>query len=63
MEKFKSLFALIGTNGQGIGTSSLAIWVHNITDSSNSNIVDMKKVDPFIDDLYSKIDEGLWILY
>lgn len=57
LEKFKSLFALIGTNGQGIGTSSLAIWVHNITDSSNSNIVDMEKVDPFIDDLYSKIDE------
>uniref|UniRef100_A0A673BID4 Protein-lysine N-trimethyltransferase SMYD5 n=1 Tax=Sphaeramia orbicularis TaxID=375764 RepID=A0A673BID4_9TELE len=27
-EGFRSLFALVGTNGQGIGTSSLSQWVH-----------------------------------
>lgn len=53
---FRSLLALIGTNGQGIGTSSFADWVRNV---SELDLPDPQResVDVLIDNLYNKLDE------
>lgn len=53
---FRSLLALIGTNGQGIGTSSFADWVRNV---SELDLPDQQResVDILIDNLYNKLDE------
>lgn len=53
---FRSLLALIGTNGQGIGTSSFADWVRNV---SELDLPDKQRetVDALIDGLYSKLDD------
>lgn len=54
---FKRLFALIGENGQGIGTSSFADWVKNV--SALTLAVDEKAaLDELIDDCYAQLDEG-----
>ena len=55
-EGFRSLFALIGTNGQGIGTSSFAAWVKNVEELTISE-TDKKNVDELIDELYSKLED------
>uniref|UniRef100_A0A336MSZ2 CSON006618 protein n=1 Tax=Culicoides sonorensis TaxID=179676 RepID=A0A336MSZ2_CULSO len=55
-EGFRCLFALIGRNGQGIGTSPFAVWVQNVSRLS-INDEDRKKVDKVIDDLYDKLEE------
>lgn len=55
-EGFRCLFALIGRNGQGIGTSPFSVWVNNVTKLSLPE-EDRKKVDQLIDDLYDKLDE------
>jgi len=47
-EGFRSLFALMGRNGQGIGTSSFSIWVENVT----NNLGNDENVDELIDALY-----------
>lgn len=53
---FRSLLALIGTNGQGIGTSSFADWVRNVSDLE---LPDNRResLDVLIDNLYNKLDE------
>lgn len=53
---FRSLLALIGTNGQGIGTSSFADWVRNV---SELELPDSRReaLDKMIDNLYNKLDE------
>ncbi|XP_055550586.1 histone-lysine N-trimethyltransferase SMYD5 [Wyeomyia smithii] len=53
---FKSLLALIGTNGQGIGTSSFADWVRNVSDLALTE-EQRESLDELIDRLYSKLDE------
>lgn len=56
-EGFRYLFALIGRNGQGIGTSPFSVWVENVS-RVNLPEEDRKKVDLLIDNLYDKLDEG-----
>lgn len=53
---FQSLLALIGTNGQGIGTSSFADWVQHVSDLSLSE-KQRESLDELIDHLYSKLDD------
>lgn len=58
-EGFKSLLALVGTNGQGIGTSPFARWVKNV------NVLELPEderihVDKFIDRLYDDMEEGMY---
>lgn len=57
-EGFRCLFALIGRNGQGIGTSPFSVWVANVA-KLNLPEDERKKVDQLIDDLYDKLDEGM----
>ncbi|XP_045045300.1 protein-lysine N-trimethyltransferase SMYD5 isoform X2 [Desmodus rotundus] len=52
---FRSLFALVGTNGQGIGTSSLSQWVH-ACDALELKSQDREQLDAFIDQLYKDIE-------
>ncbi|XP_030046815.1 protein-lysine N-trimethyltransferase SMYD5 [Microcaecilia unicolor] len=55
---FQSLFALVGTNGQGIGTSSLSQWVHGC-DSLDLHPQEREKLDTFIDQLYKDIEKEM----
>ncbi|XP_051506154.1 histone-lysine N-trimethyltransferase SMYD5 [Myxocyprinus asiaticus] len=55
-EGFRSLFSLIGTNGQGIGTSSLSQWVH-ACDALELSGQQREHLDAFIDQLYKDIDK------
>ncbi|KAI1883796.1 hypothetical protein AGOR_G00235280 [Albula goreensis] len=54
-EGFLSLFALVGTNGQGIGTSSLSQWVHGC-DALELPRQQREQLDAFIDQLYKDIE-------
>uniref|UniRef100_A0A803WC29 SMYD family member 5 n=1 Tax=Ficedula albicollis TaxID=59894 RepID=A0A803WC29_FICAL len=56
-EGFRSLFALVGTNGQGIGTSSLSQWVH-ACDALDLPLLQREELDAFIDQLYKDIEKG-----
>uniref|UniRef100_A0A3B3ZLS6 Protein-lysine N-trimethyltransferase SMYD5 n=1 Tax=Periophthalmus magnuspinnatus TaxID=409849 RepID=A0A3B3ZLS6_9GOBI len=55
-EGFRSLFALVGTNGQGIGTSSLSQWVH-ACDALELPGQQREQLDSFIDRLYKDIEK------
>ncbi|XP_075868140.1 protein-lysine N-trimethyltransferase SMYD5 [Nelusetta ayraudi] len=55
-EGFLSLFALVGTNGQGIGTSSLSQWVH-ACDALELPGQQREHLDSFIDQLYKDVDK------
>ncbi|KAK2904381.1 histone-lysine N-trimethyltransferase SMYD5 [Channa argus] len=55
-EGFRSLFALVGTNGQGIGTSSLSQWVH-ACDALELPAQQREQLDSFIDQLYKDIEK------
>ncbi|XP_033488322.1 protein-lysine N-trimethyltransferase SMYD5 [Epinephelus lanceolatus] len=55
-EGFRSLFALVGTNGQGIGTSSLSQWVH-ACDALELPAQQKEQLDSFIDQLYKDIEK------
>ncbi|KAH0615724.1 hypothetical protein JD844_026077 [Phrynosoma platyrhinos] len=55
-EGFRSLFALVGTNGQGIGTSSLSQWVH-ACDALELPPREREQLDAFIDQLYKDIEK------
>ncbi|XP_076651451.1 SET and MYND domain containing, class 5 [Halictus rubicundus] len=57
---FRSLLALIGTNGQGIGTSAFSVWVKNVS------ALDLPReerifVDKLIDRIYSEMDEAVGV--
>lgn len=54
---FRSLLALVGTNGQGIGTSAFSRWVKNVSalDLPNEQRI---QVDKLIDRIYDEMDEG-----
>lgn len=55
-EGFRSLLALIGTNGQGIGTSAFSRWVKNVSAlelPENERI----QVDKLIDRIYDDMEE------
>ncbi|CAG9787673.1 unnamed protein product [Diatraea saccharalis] len=55
-EGFCSLMALIGTNGQGIGTSPLAMWVNAVLELTMSDD-ERQQIDLFIDKLYQYVEE------
>ncbi|KAM6953648.1 protein-lysine N-trimethyltransferase SMYD5 [Aplochiton taeniatus] len=55
-EGFRSLFSLVGTNGQGIGTSSLSQWVH-ACDALELPGQQREQLDSFIDQLYKDIEK------
>ncbi|KAK1904613.1 SET and MYND domain containing protein 5, partial [Dissostichus eleginoides] len=55
-EGFRSLFALVGTNGQGIGTSSLSQWVH-ACDAIQLPAQQKEQLDSFIDQMYKDIEK------
>ncbi|XP_062380778.1 histone-lysine N-trimethyltransferase SMYD5 [Sardina pilchardus] len=55
-EGFRSLFSLVGTNGQGIGTSSLSQWVH-ACDALELPGHQREQLDTFIDQLYKDIEK------
>ncbi|CAB1337464.1 unnamed protein product [Coregonus sp. 'balchen'] len=55
-EGFLSLFSLVGTNGQGIGTSSLSQWVH-ACDALELTSQQREQLDSFIDQLYKDIEK------
>ncbi|XP_059173107.1 histone-lysine N-trimethyltransferase SMYD5-like [Physella acuta] len=55
-EGFNSLLALIGTNGQGIGSSSFSHWVKN-TENLSLAEEDKKSLDEFIEKVYEQLDE------
>jgi SET and MYND domain-containing protein 5 len=52
---FRSIFALIGTNSQGIGTSPFADWVKNVSEKPMSDS-ERSSVDELIDTLYSVLE-------
>ncbi|PVD30036.1 hypothetical protein C0Q70_09297 [Pomacea canaliculata] len=55
-EGFQSVFALIGTNGQGIGSSSISKWVKNC-ESLVLSSEEKEQLDAFIDQLYIDLDQ------
>ncbi|CAG9859514.1 unnamed protein product [Phyllotreta striolata] len=55
-EGFLSLLALIGTNGQGVGTSAIGEWIKHVEKLPLPD--DEKKAfDVFLDQLYDQMDE------
>ncbi|KAG1651291.1 SET and MYND domain-containing protein 5 [Nymphon striatum] len=61
-EGFRSLIALIGTNGQGIGTSPLSKWVINC-DKLELAPTERESIDKVIDEIYENINQesGIFI--
>lgn len=55
-EGFRSIFALIGTNGQGIGTSSFSVWVKNCERLTLDESA-RKQLNDYIDKLYNDMDK------
>jgi len=55
-EGFRSLIALVGTNGQGVGTSAISVWVRNC---SNLDLPDceQEKLDAVVNQLYEDLDK------
>lgn len=56
-EGFKSLLALVGTNGQGIGTSAFSRWVKNVS-ALELPREERIQVDKLIDRIYDDMEEG-----
>ncbi|KAH3787594.1 histone-lysine N-trimethyltransferase SMYD5-like isoform X2 [Dreissena polymorpha] len=55
-EGFRSMFALMGTNQQGIGSSSISVWVKNC-DALELGEGEREQLDAFIDQLYKDLDK------
>ncbi len=57
---FRQLLALLGRNQQGVGTSSLAIWVKNCEALSipQQAAAASSDISQLIDAIYTKIDDG-----
>ncbi|XP_063963551.1 histone-lysine N-trimethyltransferase SMYD5-like [Lytechinus pictus] len=52
----RSLFALIGMNGQGVGSSSVSVYVHNCDDLDLEE-EERQNLDQFIDQLYVDMEK------
>ncbi|CAH1173460.1 unnamed protein product [Phaedon cochleariae] len=57
-EGFQSLLALIGTNGQGLGTSAISQWVKN-TGTLPISQEERENLDSFVDNLYIQMDSNV----
>jgi SET and MYND domain-containing protein 5 len=55
-EGLARLFALLGTNSQGIGTSSFAEWVKNVSDDDSLPEDKKTEIDEYIDVLYTTLE-------
>ena len=58
---FRQLLALLGRNQQGIGTSSLAVWVKNYENlqvPQAAAAAVSNESSQLIDAIYTKIDDG-----
>nr|CAD7573418.1 unnamed protein product [Timema californicum] len=55
-EGFLSLVALVGTNGQGVGTSPISEWVKNAS-ALELPEEEKKKLDKFIENLYDELSK------
>lgn len=53
-EGFQGLIALIGTNGQGVGTSPFSAWRQNV-EKLNLSEPDQEKIDSLIDQIYDNM--------
>lgn len=56
-QALKTFFAIIGTNGQGLGTSPFAGWVQRVSERSATDADEQTAVNALIDDLYERLDE------
>ena len=56
-EGFKSLLALVGTNGQGIGTSAFSRWVKNVF-ALELPRDERIQIDKLIERIYDDMEEG-----
>lgn len=57
-QAFRTLFALVGTNGQGLGTSPWAVWVRRATEKALGGPEDERlALDGLIDAVYERLDE------
>ena len=56
-EGFRSLIALVGTNGQGVGTSAISVWVRNCT-NLDLPPEEQDKLDQIINQLYDDLEKG-----
>lgn len=59
---FCQLFALFGRNSQGIGTSPFSVYVNNLSKLNTLSKIEKKKLDRFIDKLYSKLEKSIFYL-
>jgi len=55
---FKSLLALIGTNGQGVGTSAFQQWSNNCKKYLPQ--YEKASFENFVDNTYIYMEEGMW---
>jgi len=53
---FRSLVALVGTNGQGVGTSPLSVWVNNCDDLQLED-PEREKLNKFIENVYEEVEK------
>lgn len=56
-EGFLSLIAMVGTNGQGVGSSALAEWAKNAGELELPQ-EEKDSLEEFIDNLYSNLEDG-----
>lgn len=52
--------ALVGTNGQGIGTSPLSLWVNSVSRLTMSDD-ERQQLDMFIDKVYQYVEGGKYL--
>lgn len=57
VEGFQMLLAIIGTNGQGLGTSAISQWVMRSSELS-LEVSEKEQLDGFIDKLYENMDQA-----
>ena len=57
LEGLTQIFAMVGTNSQGIGTSSFAGWVKNVSEIENITDKQRSEVDELIDTFYVTLEE------
>jgi SET and MYND domain-containing protein 5 len=57
-EGFLSLIAMVGTNGQGVGSSALAEWAKNAGELDLPQS-EKDELEQFIDNLYNDWEDGM----
>jgi hypothetical protein len=57
-EGFRSLIGMVGTNGQGVGSSPLAEWAKRVGELEGLPETEKTELDAFVDKLYEDIEDG-----